>query len=88
MAELIGGSAGIQLEKKGICKQLVLPLIAHPSGFMLLLRYVLTGNKYNFILRPNLEKRIKSPLQTNVPTQPIKQAPRTSIQASAVTVEE
>ena len=34
MAELTGGSAGIQLERKGICKQLVLPLIVHPSGFI------------------------------------------------------
>ena len=31
----------------------------------------LSGNKYNFILRPTFEKRMKSPPQTNVPTQPV-----------------
>ena len=71
MTELTEGSAGIQLEKKGIFEQLVLPLVAHPSGFMLLSRYVFTGNKYNVILWQTFEQRIKSPLKKNVPTQPV-----------------
>ena len=58
MAELTGGSAGIQLEKKkAFTKRLVLPLVAHPSGFMLLSRYVFTGNKYNVILWQTFEQR-------------------------------
>ena len=64
MAELTGGSAGIQLEKKGIFEQLVLPLVAHPSGAHPCYcygAYVFTGNKYNVILWQTLEQRIKSP---------------------------
>ena len=61
-------------KKKGICEQLVLPLVAHPFGFMLLSRYVFTGNKYNVILWQTVEQRIKSPPSNKRP-HPTRRAP-------------